>query len=147
MICVGIKTSDNVVFLADSVFSEETINKYHLFFIYDVKEYLNTLEKIGQMKAELFIPSHCEATKDMINLVKENERKVQEVIAVIYDFCEKEVTFEEVLKYIFDHYSLTMNINQYVLIGSTIRSYLSYLADENKITYEFKENKMIWRQV
>ena len=98
MICVGIKTSDNVVFLADSVFSEETINKYHLFFIYDVKEYLNTLEKIGQMKAELFIPSHCEATKDMINLVKENERKVQEVIAVIYDFCEKEVTFEEVLK-------------------------------------------------
>ncbi len=147
MICVGIKTSDNVVFLADSVFSEETINKYHLFFIYDVKEYLNTLEKIGQMKAELFIPSHCEATKDMINLVKENERKVQEVIAVIYDFCEKEVTFEEVLKYIFDHYSLTMNANQYVLIGSTIRSYLSYLADENKITYEFKENKMIWRQV
>jgi len=147
LICVGIKTSDNVVFLADSVFSEETINKYHLFFIYDVKEYLNTLEKIGQMKAELFIPSHCEATKDMINLVKENERKVQEVIAVIYDFCEKEVTFEEVLKYIFDHYSLTMNANQYVLIGSTIRSYLSYLADENKITYEFKENKMIWRQV
>lgn len=147
MICVGIKTSDNVVFLADSVFSEETINKYHLFFIYDVKEYLNTLEKIGQMQAELFIPSHCEATKDMINLVKENERKVQEVIQVIYDFCEKEVTFEEVLKYIFDHYSLTMNANQYVLIGSTIRSYLSYLADENKITYEFKENKMIWRQV
>ena len=147
MICAGIRTSDDVVFLADSVFSEETINKYHLFFIYDVKEYLNTLEKIGQMKAELFIPSHCEATKDMINLVKENERKVQEVIAVIYDFCEKEVTIEEVLKYIFDHYSLTMNANQYVLIGSTIRSYLSYLADENKITYEFKENKMIWRQV
>lgn len=147
MICVGIKTSDNVVFLADSVFSEETINKYHLFFIYDVKEYLNTLKKIAQMKAELFIPSHCEATKDMINLVKENERKVQEVIQVIYDFCEKEVTFEEVLKYIFDHYSLTMNTNQYVLIGSTIRSYLSYLTDENKITYEFKENKMIWRQV
>ena len=147
MICAGIRTSDDVVFLADSVFSEETINKYHLFFIYDVKEYLNTLEKIGQMKAELFIPSHCEATKDMINLVKENERKVQEVIQVIYDFCEKEVTFEEVLKYIFDHYSLTMNANQYVLIGSTIRSYLSYLADENKITYEFKENKMIWRQV
>ena len=147
MISAGIRTSDDVVFLADSVFSEETINKYHLFFIYDVKEYLNTLEKIAQMKAELFIPSHCEATKNMTNLVQENQRKVKEVAEVIYHFCEKEVTFEEVLKYIFDHYSLTMNANQYVLIGSTIRSYLSYLADENKITYEFKENKMIWRQV
>lgn len=147
MICAGIRTSDNVVFLADSVFSEETINKYHLFFIYDVKEYLNTLEKIGQMQAELFVPSHCEATKDITNLVQENQRKVKEVAQEIYQVCSNEVTFEEVLKYIFDHYSLTMNANQYVLIGSTIRSYLSYLADENKITYEFKENKMIWKQV
>lgn len=147
MICAGVRTSDNIVFLADSVFSEETINKYHLFFIYDVKEYLNTLEKIGQMQAKLFIPSHCEATKDITNLVKENQRKVKEVTQEIYQVCSNEVTFEEVLKYIFDHYSLTMNANQYVLIGSTIRSYLSYLADENKITYEFKENKMIWKQV
>lgn len=147
MICVGIRTSDNIIFLADSVFSEETIHKYHLFFIYDVKEYLNTLEEIGKMQAELFIPSHCEATKDITSLVQENKRKVNEVIQEIYQVCSKEVTFEEVLKYIFDHYSLTMNANQYVLIGSTIRSYLSYLADEQKITYEFKENKMIWKQV
>ena len=39
---IGIKTSDNVYFLADSVISKKTINKYHRFFIYDVKEYLNT---------------------------------------------------------------------------------------------------------
>lgn len=144
---IGIKTSDNIIFLADSVFSEETIQKYHLFFIYDVKEYLNTLEKIAQIQAELFIPSHCEATKDISKLVEENKRKVEEVVKVIYDFCEKEVTFEEVLKYIFDYYSLTMNANQYVLIGSTIKSYLSYLTDEHKISYEFKENRMVWKQI
>ena len=50
-------------------------------------------------------------------------------------------------KSIFDEYSLIMNPNQYVLIGSTIKSYLSYLYDENRLTYEFKDNKMLWKKV
>ncbi len=57
------------------------------------------------------------------------------------------MTFEEILKYIFDEYNLVMNSNQYVLIGSTIKSYLSYLVDEDKLCYEFKNNKMVWKQV
>jgi len=56
------------------------------------------------------------------------------------------MNFEEILKYIFNEYKLTMNINQYLLIGSTVRSYLSYLLDKNKLNYEFKENKMVWKQ-
>ena len=39
-----------------------------------------------------------------------------------------------------------MNTNQYVLIGSSIKSYLAYLCDEGKLNYEFKENKMLWKQ-
>ena len=144
---IGIKTSDNVYFLADALFSEETISKYHLFFIYDVREFLNTLDYLNTLNGILYIPSHCEATSDISSLIKLNRNKVNEIINKIYNTCEKEATFEEILKYIFDEYSLTMNANQYVLVGSTIRSYLSYLADENKICYVFKDNKMLWKKV
>ena len=56
------------------------------------------------------------------------------------------MTFEEVLQKIFDIYGLIMNINQYVLIGSTVRSYLSYLYEEGKVSFQIKENKMYWKR-
>ena len=144
---IGIKTSDNVYFLADSLFSKETITKYHLFFIYNVREFLNTLNYLQTLNGTLYIPSHCEATNDISVLIDLNRKKINEIIDKIYNACKIEITFEDILKYIFDEYSLTINGNQYVLIGSTIRSYLSYLVDENKLKYEFKDNKMLWKQV
>ena len=144
---IGIKTSDNVCFLADSLFSQEAITKYHLFFIYNVKEFLNTLEKLKTLNGILYIPSHCERTKDINPLIELNKNKIEEISKKIYDICKDGKTFEEILKIIFDDYNLTMNVNQYVLIGSTIKSYLSYLYDEILIKYEFKENKMFWKQI
>lgn len=143
---IGIKTSDDVYFLADALFSEETIKKYHLFFIYDVSEFLNTLENLKSIEGKLFIPSHCEATNDIKNLIKANENKVKEIIEYIYNLCN-ENTFESILKAVFDFYNLNMNSEQYVLIGSTVKSYLSFLFDKCKIAYEFKDNKMIWKKI
>lgn len=142
---IGIRTSDNVLFLADSLFSEETINKYHLFFIYDVRAFLSTLDELEKTEGKMFIPSHCEATENIGALIKLNRDKVSEISETIYHVCEKPVTFEDVLKQIFDRYSLVMNTNQYVLIGSTIRSYLSYLCDDGRIEYCFEDNKMLWK--
>lgn len=144
---IGIKTSDNIYFLADALFSRETIEKYHLFFIYDIKEYLNTLNMLKTLNGNSYIPSHCLATRDISNLIELNENKIYEILNKITQICETEKTFEEILKEIFDFYNLTMNTNQYVLIGSTIKSYLSYLYDNEKVSYEFKNNKMIWKKI
>lgn len=144
---IGIKTSDNVYFLADSLFSEETITKYHLFYIYDVKEFLNTLDYLETLEGDVFIPSHCAETDNISSLIKINKSKVNEIIDMICNACKNGITFEQLLKYIFDKFNLVMNANQYVLVGSTIRSYLSYLLDENKLCYEFKNNEMLWKQI
>lgn len=144
---IGIKTSDNVYFLGDSLFSTETINKYHLFFIYDVREYLNTLDYLSTLEGNLFISSHCTATSDISSLIEDNRNIIHEIIDKIIDICREENSFEDIFKKIFDDYNLTLNSEQYVLCGSTIRSYLSYLYDENRITYEFKDNRMLWKSI
>ena len=142
---IGIKTDDDVYFLADALFSEETITKYHLFVVYDVKEYLNTLDYLAGLKGKMFIPSHCEASENISELIEINRNKVFEIADKICALCAEEIAFEDVLKRIFDDYGLVMSVNQYVLIGSTVRSYLSYLYDSGKVSFEFKENKMYWK--
>ncbi len=143
----GIKTDDGVYFLGDSLFSEATITKYHLFFIYDVKGYLETLDYLETLEGRLFIPSHCEATEDIRSLIDLNRSKIHEVLDRIYSLCASPISFEDILKAIFDQYELVMNPNQYVLIGSTVRSYLSCLCDDKKIGFEFTDNKMLWKQI
>lgn len=144
---IGIKTSDDVYFIGDSIFSEETINKYHLFYIYDLKEYLNTLDYLNTLNNCLLIPSHGEIANDLTNLISTNKAKINEIITKILTICKDTKTFEEILKEIFDSYNLTMNANQYFLVGSTVKSYLSYLKDENRLTFIFENNQMLWQSI
>lgn len=144
---IGIKTPDNIIFLADSVFGEDTVEKYHIFFIYDVKEYLNTLDKIDNLDADFFIPSHAPVYEDISPLTKINREKIFEIAEKIKEICKEPIIFEDILQQIFKSFNLTMDINQYVLVGSTIRSFLSYLKDENQISFEISDSKVFWKTI
>ena len=96
------------------------------------------------MKAAIFVPAHAEATKDIKDLVQINRKKVLEVANKIQSILTTPMSFEALLKRIFDEYGLLMNFEQYVLIGSTVRSYLSWMKDNKKIEAAFKDNLLIW---
>jgi hypothetical protein len=40
-----------------------------------------------------------------------------------------------------------MNFEQYVLAGSTVRSYLSWLKDNEKISAFFEDNMLFWKRI
>lgn len=143
---LGVKTPDGVCFIADCLFSAEILGKYHLTFIYDVAEYLKTLDMIKTMDAKMFIPAHAGAAADIRPLVCVNQNKVHEIIKNIGDICEKPAASDEILAALFDNYGLTMDFNQYVLGGSTVRSYLSYMFDCGMLKAEFAGNRLLWRK-
>ncbi len=142
---VGYQTADGVFFAADSLFGEHTLNKYHLAFLYDVRAFFQTLDLLGTIQATLFVPAHAPACTDLTPLIEANRAKLQEIIGVILTICQTPQMFEDVLKQVFDHFSLTLDFNQYVLVGSTLRSYLSYLHDEGRIDCIFEQNRLLWK--
>jgi glyoxylase-like metal-dependent hydrolase (beta-lactamase superfamily II) len=142
---IGVKTPDDVYFMADCVSSEAILKKYHISFIYDLAEYLKTLDAIETLDGEIFIPAHADAVKTMKPLAHINRQKIFEIIDGIKQICGQPSSFESILKKIFDKYSLIMDMSQYVLVGSTIKSYLSYLVDNNILKIEIQDNNLLWR--
>ncbi len=143
----GFRTADEVWFLADCLSGANIVEKYHVNFIYNVAAYLETLDKVCTLEGRLFLPAHAEPTEDIRPLAALNRAKVLEICQLILDFCREPLCFEEVLQSVFRHYQLTMDFNQYVLVGSTVRSYLSYLLDRGALTAEFADSKLLWRTI
>ena len=143
---VGFRTPDDVVYLADCLSSRETLEKYQIGFIYDVAAYLDTLERVKSLSARMFVPAHAAATEEIAPLAQENIHKVWEIADHILELCGTPAGFETILQKLFQRYQLTMNFEQYVLVGSTVRSYLSWLKDTGKLNAGFEDNRLLWER-
>lgn len=144
---IGVKTPDDVYFLADCVFGENIISKYHLSFFYDIAAQFETLDFVKKLEGKLFIPAHAEAMEDIKPLVAANRNKMLEILDKLVEICKEPLPFELILKQVFEVFELTMDYNQYVLIGSTVRSYLSYLVDQNKVEVYVEDHMLLWKTI
>lgn len=143
---IGFRTSDDVVYLADCLSSKETLDRYQISVLYDVESYLKTLEMVKNLKAKIFVPSHAAPVEDISNLAQYNIDKVYEIAQKIVDICREPKNFEIILQKLFDEYELKLIFEQYVLVGSTVRSYLSWLKDCDKLEIIFDNNLLLWKK-
>lgn len=142
----GFRTPDDVVFLADCISRRETLEKYAVAFIYDVEAYLQTLDMVEDMEAFMFVPAHAEAAKDVRELVRYNRDQVHKVAERILEICQEPRNFEEILQQVFKGFGLEMNFEQYVLVGSMVRSYLSWLKDSGRLTAVFEDSMLFGKK-
>ena len=140
----GFRTKDDVLYLADCLSGRETLDKYQIGFIYDVQAYLDTLEQVKEMKAAMFVPAHVAPATEIAELAQYNIDKVRAIEIQILEICKEPLCFEQILQKLFQVYGLVMNFQQYVLIGSTVRSYLSWMKESGKLKAEFVDNMLLW---
>lgn len=69
-----------------------------------------------------------------------------EIADKITSICQEPLCFETILKKLFVDYGLTMNFEQYVLVGSTVRSDPAWLKDNGRVNV-FENNMLLWQRV
>ena len=142
----AIGTPDGVWFLGDAVVGENILGKYRVSFLYDPGKHLESLDRLKNLEGQLFIPSHALPQEEIKPLARLNKEVTLEICEAVLDICASPSTCEDVIAGIFDRYSIAMNFVQNAVIGSTVRSYLSYLHDKGEITADFKDNRLYWKK-
>lgn len=135
----------SVFFTADGIFTRGMLSKYWIPFVFDVGKFKESLSVIKNTKADYYVPSHGEIYTEIYALYELNMLSVlQNEDSIMQAIKDEPKTHEEILKYIADLNNIPMRLSQFMLIGSTLKSYITHLYENGKIKWHFKDNRMLW---
>ena len=142
----GFLTSDGVLYAADSLCGETALSKYRVFYLHDVAGYLATLDRLEEIGADWFVPSHAPASQDIGPLIRLNREAIDEIAGCICQLCREPLWFDELLAKLFYQYQLKMDMTQYALVGSAVHAYLAWLMELGRITADCSERGLRWKK-
>ncbi|MGI6784120.1 MAG: MBL fold metallo-hydrolase [Aminivibrio sp.] len=143
---IGVRTPDDVFFVADSVFSPEIIEKYALVFVLDVGAALSTLDELAGTEAAWFVPSHAPAVEDIGPLVEANRRGLMRVSEAVWERCAAPASRESILAFVADKFSLSMSVTEYVLNSAAIGAHLSWHRKEGRLAPLVDGGILLWKR-
>ncbi len=140
---IGVITDDNVFFLADSILSKKTWDEYRLPFFYNVNETLETLEKIKNIKADIYVPAHAEPTDSIVDLAQYNIERLKEKKELAYNLCEGrsfDMIFEEYAK----TEGIKLRADKYPMFAVMLRNILQSLVEDERIHAVYENNRLVY---
>ena len=142
---IGVRTPDDVVFLADAILSKKTWDEYKLPFFYSVNESLQTLKDIQSIKAKLFVPAHDEPLSDICELAEYNIESMKHKKELIYSICNGK-SFEEIFALAIDKLGLRIMTPKYPMYSVMVRNFLQSLVEDEAINTTLEDSVLIYRR-
>lgn len=140
---IGVKTPDGVVFVADSILSEKTWTEFKVPFFHDVNKSIETLKRLKEIKAEVFVPSHNVPLSDISSLADLNISKLEELKETVYGLCNR-IGFDEMFTELLNTLSLNIRTEKYVSYSVMLRNILQVLVEDEKIKGVIEDNKFLY---
>jgi len=144
---VGYMTPDRVFFAGDAAASPAILEKYKYYYVYDVAAHLASLDALAAIDAEWIVPSHSEPTRDAGPLVAANKAKILEIGERVLGLCGSGEAIdrspEALAARLAEALGLELNHTQWALLGSTLRSYLAWLADQGLVVTHMEKNRLV----
>jgi len=145
---VGVAVGD-VLFCADAVFPEETLEKHKIPFCYDLEEGLATLERLPNLPYAHFAPGHGPAYtsgEEIAHICATNRERLETIRDIVYGALgEEPQQTATLLKRVAEHLDLELEMATiYFLDRTTILAALSSLERSGKVKTAVRDNYLWW---
>lgn len=140
---IGVRTPDDVLFLADSVLSALTWDNYRLPFFYNVNKSLDTFRAVRNMKARLFVPSHNPPLEDISELADYNIKKLKEKKSVAFDLCDGK-SLEQVFDAVMKAEGLEIKMPKYCMYAVMVKNLMQSLIEDELVYTALENNRVIY---
>lgn len=148
---LGFLVSDSdgrrTLFLGDAVSGRNVIRRYWIQYLLDEPRTKETLRAVERIEAETYVPGHGDTVEEIEGLAELNLLAILETEDMILDELREPKSAEEILKAVADRSGIRLGLSQFVIIGSTIRSYLAGLYESGRAAFEMGGGRMLWRRI
>lgn len=144
---IGILTENKVLFVGDLFVGSHILNKFELLLLYDVKEYLNSIDKVENMDFEYMILGHGKevySKLDSQSVIDAHRNAINKYVNQVKDLLKSPKTIDNILKNIIINNNLSCNYTEYHFFRSSIVSIISYLCDLNEVDYSIELGEMLY---
>lgn len=143
---IGIEVEDTL-FCADSIFSEEVLQKHKIPFFIDIEKEKQTLAFLKSTTNSFYVPSHAKPCKHITDLVAANFKAIWEVEKYIVEKAQ-DGSKDQILKSVCDEFGVELKeFEQYYLTSTAVMAYLSYLQKQGLLKPTLAKNELVWRRV
>lgn len=144
---IGILTKDKILFVGDLFIGNHILNKFDLLLMYDIKAYLESINKVKNIDFEYMVLGHAKEVieKNKIDtIIKSHIEAVYKYLNQVRDLLKFPITIDNILKEIINNNKLTCNYKEYYFFRSTIVSMISYLSDLKEIDYNLEQGEVLY---
>ena len=138
------RTRDGVWFTADAVVSAGDLQKHRISFVYSQEQHRESLARLSGFSGKLFIPAHDVPCEDIAPLVQENLAAMNEVAADIEEMCGTPQTIDDLIAKCLEKYHIRLYLMQYLLVGQTVRSYVTWLLKTGRIEPVYEGARLLF---
>lgn len=145
---VGVAVAE-VLFCADAIFPQETIEKHKVLFCVDLDRALETMRDLPHQPYQYFAPGHGPAYRqgEIEQISNANQERLEEVREEVYEALDQPRETSSLVQQIAERFQLEITTpTAYFLTRTTVLAALSSLEAAGDVTVRTERNRLRWRR-